>query len=149
MKLLRDVANANQGLRVDNLQPRKEQLWEKMITQLQHAAPHHHRIIVISDFKNISQKAIQELMHRGRHNELQIFHVYDDLETVLPPSNQYTVTTGSDTIEFDSAGNTTRKEYERRFEVRLDRLNTFCVQNLVAFESFSTTDNLDFLSLER
>lgn len=149
LKLLRNVALANQALRVNNIGPSKEDLWDGMITHLQNAAPHHHRIIMISDFKNISQKAIQELMHRGRHNELQVFHVYDELETLLPPSNQYSVTTGSDTIEFDSSGNSTRREYERRFEVRLDRLKTACVQNLVAFESFSTTDNLDFLSLER
>lgn len=149
VKLLRDIATANQALRIGNLQPRKEQQWESMITHLQYAAPHHHRIIVISDFKNISQNAIQALMHRSRHNELQIFHVYDDLETELPPSNQYSVTTRSDTIEFDSTGSSARREYERRFEVRLDRLNTFCVQNLVAFESFSTSENLDFLSIER
>ncbi|MXZ44513.1 MAG: DUF58 domain-containing protein [Gammaproteobacteria bacterium] len=149
VKLLRTVAMANQALRVNKIGPSKEDLWDSMITPLRNAAPHHHRIIVISDFKNIGQKAIQELMHRGRHNELQVFHVYDELETILPPSNQYSVTTRTDTIEFDSSGNTTRREYERRFEIRLDRLKTACVQNLVAFESFSTTENLDFLSLER
>ena len=149
VKLLRDVAIANQALSVTNLQQVKEQLWESMITHLQCAAPHHHRIIVISDFKNISQDAIQELMHRGRHNELQVFHVYDELETNLPPANQYTVTSTSNTIEFDSTGNTTKREYSRRYEVRVDRLKTYCVQNLVAFESLSTTENLDFLSLER
>ena len=149
VKLLRDVAIANQALSVTKLQQVKEQLWESMITHLQCAAPHHHRIIVISDFKNISQDAIQELMHRGRHNELQVFHVYDELETNLPPANQYTVTSTSNTIEFDSTGNTTKREYSRRYEVRVDRLKTYCVQNLVAFESLSTTENLDFLSLER
>ncbi|MXZ56225.1 MAG: DUF58 domain-containing protein [Gammaproteobacteria bacterium] len=149
VKLLRDIAIANQALRVTNLQQAKEQLWENMITHLQCAAPHHHRIIVISDFKNISQDAIQELMHRGRHNELQVFHVYDELEINLPPANQYTVTSVANTIEFDSTGNTTKREYSRRYEVRVDRLKTYCVQNLVAFESLSTTENLDFLSLER
>lgn len=149
VKLLRDVATANQALTVNNLQQTKERLWESMISHLQCAAPHHHRIIVISDFKNISQNAIQELMHRGRHNELQVFHVYDELEVNLPPANQYTVTSTSNTIEFDSTGNTTKREYARRYEVRMDRLKTFCVQNLVAFESLSTTENLDYLSLER
>lgn len=149
VKLLHDVVAANQALRVDNLNPSKEQLWETMVTHLRYAAPHHHRIIIVSDFKNISQQAIQEFMQLGRHNELQIFHVYDELETALPPSNQYTVTTQSNTIEFDSTGNTTRREYERRHEIRVDRLKTFCIQHLVVFESFSTADNLDFLSIEQ
>ena len=149
VKLLYDVVAANRSLRVDNLKRGKEQLWESVVTHLRYAAPNHHRIIVVSDFKNISQQAIQNLMQLGRHNELQIFHVYDELETVLPPSNQYTVTNQSNTIEFDSTGNTTRRDYERRYEIRLDRLKNLCVQNLVAFESFSTADNLDFLSIER
>ena len=149
VKLLHDVATANQALRVNNLHQTKERLWESMISHLQCVAPHHHRIIVISDFKNISQEAIKDLMRRGRHNELQVFHVYDELETNLPPANQYTVTSASNTIDFDSAGNTTKREYSRRYQVRMDRLKAYCVQNLVAFESLSTTEKLDFLSLER
>ena len=149
IKLLSDVVAANQALRIEDLKHNKEKLWETMIAQLRYVAPHHHRIIVISDFKNISQDAIKELMHRSRHNELQVFHVYDELETILPPSNQYTVTNGSNTIEFDSTGNTTRREYERRFEVHMDQLKSLCVENLVMFESFSTIDQLESLSIER
>ena len=149
LKLLQDVVTANHALRVENLSTIKEKIWDSMNTHLRYAAPHHHRIIVISDFKNVSQHAIQELMRQSHHNELRVFHVFDELEAELPPSNQYTVSTQSTMIEFDSTGATTRREYKRRFEIRLNSLKTICAQHLVAFESFSTADNIDFLSVER
>ncbi len=151
LKFLGDVVDANQSLNIQSIsqldQNSKENEWQDMVTQLGSAAPHHHRVIVISDFRNISEPALDQLLGLSRRNDLRLALVYDDIEKSLPPANEYTVSDGTDKIQFDSSFHPLRNQYELRFKLRIDALKEACLSKQIDFSEYSTLDPLDALSL--
>ncbi|MCY4143763.1 MAG: DUF58 domain-containing protein [Gammaproteobacteria bacterium] len=153
VKLLRAIADANVRLKYsENTNPDiqdKSKLWQRALTQLKHVSPAHHRIVAISDFIGMADDEITSLLTRGRHNDLQLVHVYDEIERTLPPSNMYAVTNGTMQIEFHSGRRKLRDEYTKRFGNRLDELRSKCLKHNVMFTSFSTDDDLEPINFGR
>ncbi len=150
VRVLRAIVDANTRLKYsETTRPEsqtKGELWERALSQLQHVTPANHRIFVISDFVGMSQDAINSMLNRGRHNDLQVIHVYDEIERTLPPSNMYAVTNGAQFVEFHSGRRKLRDEYTVRFGNRLDNLRSMCLKHNVMFTSFSTDDDLEALN---
>ena len=147
VKVLQAVVEANAKLNfsqtVGTKPLGKSDLWESVLARLRHVAPAHHRIVVISDFVAMRDNEIQDLLHRGRHNDMQVVHVFDEIERTLPPSNLYAVTDGELQLEFHSGKRFLREEYTSRFSDRVDILRTQCLTHNVMFTSHSTDDDLE------
>ncbi len=147
VKVLRAIVDANNRLNhSETTNPnaiQKHELWKRALSQLKHIAPAHHRIVAIGDFQGMNNDEIVSLLTRGRHNDLQLIHVYDEIERMLPPSNMYAVTNGKQQVEFHSGKRKLRDEYTTRFGNRLDELRSMCLKHNVMFTSFSTDDDLE------
>jgi uncharacterized protein (DUF58 family) len=150
VKVLSAVVDANRKLNVSDSRVRtevnKSERWRSLLLRLRRIAPAHHRIYVVSDFAALEFGAIEELLSRGHHHEMQAIHVYDELEKTLPPSNFYNVTNGISQVMFDSGNQSLRDEYSARFASKIKELRSLCVRNNVSFTSISTDDELDSFS---
>ncbi len=150
VRMLRAIVNANTDLNSQHdtasLRQFKQGLWESMLERLQRVAPSHHRIVVISDLNAVDDHTLNELLSRGRRNDLQVFHVYDEIEQTLPPSNFYSVSNGIVQLSFNSARRSMREEYAQRFSSRVEELRAVCLRHSVQFSSISTDIDLDSIS---
>ena len=153
VKVLRAVVEANNKLSYSqhtntNL-PAQADLWKDVRYRLRRIAPAHHRIVVVSDFIGLEKVDVEGLLNRGFHNDMQIVHVYDEMEATLPPSNLYAVTDGSMHLSFHSGRRAIRDEYARRFDEQVDSLRTMCLNRNVSFRSLSTQDDLEAFDFSR
>ena len=149
VKLLNVIAQSNQKLKLDSQSSlqisSKQDQWNALLFQLNHVLQAHHRITVISDFNGIDGDSIQRLLVRGFRNDMHIVHVFDEIERNLPPSNFYSVTDGGAQLSFDSGQRKLRDEYEQRFELHQNRLQSMCLRFNVNFTSISTDDDLELI----
>ena len=150
VRMLRAIVNANTNLNSDHdtasLRQFKQGLWESILERLQRVAPSHHRIVVVSDLNAVDERTLNELLSRGRRNDLQVFHVFDEIEQTLPPSNFYSVSNGVAQLSFNSARRSLREEYSQRFSQRVEELRSVCLRHGVQFSSISTDIDLDSIS---
>lgn len=141
-RLLLEVANRNQSLQNTDWsgfgKGAQSEIWNPLLAQLQRITPANNRIILISDLLSISQGNFQRFLSRSRHNELNVVHVFDPLERELPPPDVYTVTDGSDFLEFDSSTQTNREKYTDRFDVHRAWCHNRCIEHGVSFMSVAT-----------
>lgn len=147
VKVLSAVVDANRKLNVTDSRVRSEgnknDRWRNLLLRLRRIAPAHHRIFVVSDFSALELDAVEELLSRGHHHEMQAIHVYDEIEKTLPPSNFYNVTNGVSQLMFHSGSQSLRDEYSTRFTLKINELKSLCVRNNVSFTSISTDNDLD------
>lgn len=147
VRVLSAVVEANTKLSVSSVNTESERIksqrWRSLILRLRRVAPVHHRIFIVSDFASLEIGAIEDLLSRGRHHEMQAIHVYDEIEKTLPPANYYNVTNGISQIMFHSGRQSLRDEYSSRFAERTNELKSICIRSNVSFTSISTDDELD------
>ncbi|MYD81263.1 MAG: DUF58 domain-containing protein [Gammaproteobacteria bacterium] len=147
VKVLSAVVNANRKLNVLDSRVRSErnksERWKSLLLRLRRIAPAHHRIFVVSDFAALEIEAVEELLNRGHHHEMQAIHVYDEIERTLPPADFYNVTNGVSHVMFHSGRQSLRDEYSTRFSSKINELRSLCIRSNVSFTSISTDNELD------
>ncbi|MCY3883489.1 MAG: DUF58 domain-containing protein [Gammaproteobacteria bacterium] len=147
VRVLNAIVGANTELNVSrvnsNSKQSKSEAWRKLLLRIRRVASAHHRIFIVSDFASVEFSAIEDLLSRGRHHEMQAIHVYDEIERTLPPANYYNVTNGVSQLMFHSGRRSLRDEYSARFADRTNQLRVVCINNNVSFTSVSTDDELD------
>ena len=108
---------------------------------LRRATPVGHRIVFVSDFEEIAERDLQQLLVLQNHNEISLIHIFDPLEQNLPPSGSYAVTDGSRRVTFSGGNLRNQNKYEERFDTHRIRLEDACQSRGIRFFSISTAED--------
>lgn len=95
-------------------------------------------LFVISDFHDLDNECEQHLFELARHCDLNLCHIYDALETQLPPPANYQVTNGDKRFNLDTASPALRQQFEQQFKDRQEKIRSLCGQLRMGFLSFET-----------
>lgn len=99
-------------------------------------------IFMLSDFREMNDKAISHLANIARHNDIVLIHVSDKIDYELPKSGVYKVSDGHNEISFDSADSKLRERYLQRFIQHLESLETLCRQNRMHLLTLTTDEDV-------
>jgi uncharacterized protein (DUF58 family) len=95
-------------------------------------------LFLISDFRNMDEKAESHLINVARHNDVVLIQVHDPVEADLPPAGVYRVSDGTDDLQLNTTDRKLRREYHQRFEQRQSHLATLCRQHRMYLLPLST-----------
>lgn len=98
-------------------------------------------VFIISDFRNMDEKAYSHLANVARHNDIVLIKITDPIEADLPDSGSYKLTDGKNEVQIQTSSNKTRSEYHQRFTDTNEQLEKFCRQNRIHLVQISTRDN--------
>ncbi|MFT4606572.1 MAG: hypothetical protein ACI9V8_000071 [Urechidicola sp.] len=99
-------------------------------------------IVLISDFRFLTDSCRTHLAHLARHNDVVMLFTHDPLEQALPPSGYYQLTDGESRLAVDSANTASREQYQQRFTSHHQMLEQLCKQLHLLLIDVSTTSNL-------
>jgi len=104
------------------------------------------RIFLISDFRPLNDAWREAFSALARHNEVVAVQIYDELEAELPPADRYSVTDGTNRLQFHAGDGQLRTNYRNRFAEHEQTLQKLCGSTGVRYRAQSTADpvgNLD------
>ncbi len=99
-------------------------------------------IVLMSDFRFLTESCRTHLAHLARHNDVVMLFTHDPLEQALPASGYYQLTDGESRLGVDSANATSRDQYQQRFAAHHQMLEQLCQQLHLLLIDVSTTSNL-------
>jgi len=99
-------------------------------------------ILLISDFRGLDDTAESHLFQLARHNDVMLVYIYDPLEAQLPPAGYYRVSDARFTKSIDTSDARVRREYLRRHEEHMQRINRIARCNHIYFLPLCTADDL-------
>jgi uncharacterized protein (DUF58 family) len=108
------------------------------LLRLRHVARHGCLVILISDFNGLDHAAEQHLRALAQHNEVLAIHIFDPLESELPPPDHYAFSDGRHIHNLWTSDPAARERYRREFQVRSEQLATLCRQHGIGWLSMST-----------
>ena len=85
-------------------------------------APGGSRVVVLSDFAGLGDKAAGRLERLGARCRLALVAVHDPLERELPPPGRYPLGAGGETLVLSTGGSRRRAAYRARFDEHRERL---------------------------
>lgn len=110
---------------------------EQALARLRRVAKPGSLIFLISDFRNLGDKAQSHITQLARHNDIVMFFIFDILEKQLPATGQYLVQHHGKKMLF-AAGKENQQDYQQHFSERLDRLKSFARKHGISFIECST-----------
>ncbi|MDX2504924.1 MAG: DUF58 domain-containing protein [Gammaproteobacteria bacterium] len=99
-------------------------------------------VLLASDFKNTNEEITKHIRHIARHNDLLMTHIYDPLETELPPPGQYGISNGEQYQLLDTRNTSLRKSFQALFQNKVEEMEQFCLHNQIHLISLATNDNV-------
>ena len=99
-------------------------------------------VLLASDFIQINEARLKHIRYIARHNDLLMTHIFDSLETQLPPPGQYGISNGQDHQSIDTRDKTLRQSFHRLFQKKADDIEQFCLKNRVHLINLATHDNV-------
>lgn len=99
-------------------------------------------IVLMSDFRFLSDNCRTHLAHLARHNDVVMLFIHDPLEQALPPSGYYQITDGESRLAIDSSNTASRDQYQQRFITHQQMLEQLCQQLQLLLIDVSTTSNV-------
>ena len=99
-------------------------------------------VVLLSDFRDVDERSELHLSQLARHNDVVMFFIYDELESMLPPAGLYRVGNGNETVTLDTTTAAARDAYHQRFIERRDGLQALCRRHGICFIPCSTTQPL-------
>jgi len=98
-------------------------------------------VFMISDFREMNEKAYSHLANVARHNDIVLIKITDPIEIELPSSGSYKLTDGTNELQIQTSNKKIKNEYHLRYANQNDRLEKFCRQNRIHLIQISTSDN--------
>ncbi len=94
-------------------------------------------VFIISDFNDFDEEAAKQLSNLGKHTDLTLFQVVDDLENELPVLGRVPISDGENkrTIRL---GNKLKEAYQQQLEERHQLLNNAVLRSRARFAKVST-----------
>jgi len=113
---------------------------DQALARLRRVAKPGSLIFLISDFRNLGEKAQSHITQLSRHNDIVMFFIYDTLEKKLPEQGQYLIQHLDKKILFSSSKNN-QQNYLQHFNQRLQSLKEFARKHSISFIECSTEQN--------
>ncbi len=98
-------------------------------------------IFMISDFRDVNEKAFAHIANISRNNDIIMVKISDPIESELPVSGTYRLTDGVKELQIQTSSNKTREQYHQRYLTHQNQLERFCRQHRIHLIDISTDDN--------
>lgn len=98
-------------------------------------------IFLLSDFRNLDETAISQIVTLSRHNEIVMIFIYDQLESMLPSAGQYRVSDGHEEVLLETFDKQRVAKYHQRFSEHKQTLQQLARRNRLHFITCSTEDD--------
>ena len=99
-------------------------------------------VFIVSDFHDLNNNCERHLFELARHGNLNFCHVYDDIETALPPPSLYAVTDGQHQTMLDSSNTQLRQRFVDAFSRRSQHLRKLSEQLSAGLLLFNSSDSV-------
>ncbi len=99
-------------------------------------------VFIVSDFHDLDSSCERHLFELARHGNLNFCHVYDNIETELPPPSLYAVTDGQQRTMLDSSNKQLRQQFVDAFSQRSQHLRKLSEQLSAGLLPFNSADNV-------
>ena len=99
-------------------------------------------VFIVSDFHDLDSDCERHLFELARHGNLNFCHVYDNIETELPPPSLYAVTDGQQRTMLDSSNKQLRQQFVDAFNERSQHLRKLSEQLSAGLLPFNSADNV-------
>jgi uncharacterized protein (DUF58 family) len=99
-------------------------------------------VFIVSDFHDLDSGCERHLFELARHGNLNFCHVYDNIETELPPPSLYAVTDGQQRTLLDSSNKQLRQQFVDAFNERSQHLRKLSEQLSAGLLPFNSADNV-------
>ena len=99
-------------------------------------------VFIVSDFHDLDNNCERHLFELARHGNLNFCHVYDDIETELPPPSLYAVTDGQHQTMLDSSNTQLRQRFVDAFSQRSQHLRKLSEQLSAGLLLFNSADSV-------
>jgi uncharacterized protein (DUF58 family) len=97
---------------------------------------------IVSDFHDLNASCERHLFELARHANLNLCHVYDSIETELPPPSLYAVSDGQQQTMLDTRNDKLRQRFADAFVQRGQTLRKLSEQLSAGLLPFDTSDNV-------
>jgi len=105
-------------------------------------------IFMISDFRDMNEKAFSQLAGLSRNNDIILIIISDPVEISLPVAGNYRLSNGIKELQIQTTSQKTRSAYHQRYLTRSDLIKNFCRQHRIHLINISTQDNATATLLE-
>ncbi len=99
-------------------------------------------ILFASDFIQMNEACLKHIRYIARHNDLLITHIFDSLETQLPPPGQYGISNGLQHQSIDTRDNALRDSFHELFQTKMNEIEQFCIKNRIHLINLATHDKV-------
>ncbi len=99
-------------------------------------------VLLASDFNHMNPARLKHIQYIARHNDLLITHIFDSLETQLPPPGQYWISNGQQQQLIDTGNNSLRQSFHQLFQNKADKIEQLCLQNHIHLINLATHDKV-------
>ena len=99
-------------------------------------------VFIVSDFHDLNASCERHLFELARHANLNFCHVYDSIETELPPPSLYAVSDGQQQTILDTRNDKLRQRFADAFLKRGQTLRKLSEQLAAGLLPFDTADNV-------
>ena len=99
-------------------------------------------LFLISDFRELDDKARSHIINLSRQNNLVLIHIFDPFEAMLPTSGQYKVSNGDNEVSLNAGNKKLHSVYQSRFAAHQEKMKRLCRQHRMHWISISTEDNV-------
>ncbi len=99
-------------------------------------------IFMISDFRDLNEKALAHIANIARNNDIIMLNISDPVEVNLPTSGTYKLTDGVKELQIQTSSKKTREEYHQRYLSHSRQIESFCRKNRIHLINISTDDNV-------
>ena len=115
---------------------------ENAVARLRSVAHPGSLIFMISDFRDMTEKALSHLANLSRHNDVVLLRITDPFEQALPDIGVLRFSDGSDERQLDTHVKATRESYHQRAVVSEERLTRFSRKHGIHLVPLSTVDDV-------
>jgi uncharacterized protein (DUF58 family) len=113
----------------------------KALARLQRIARPGSLIYLLSDFRQLDDNAMSQINRLGRHNDLVMIYIYDQLEMRLPDAGHYRISNGRDELLIDTHDKQLVACHRSRFAEHTRRLEQVAGKNRIKLLTCTTEDN--------
>ncbi|MCW8929382.1 MAG: DUF58 domain-containing protein [Gammaproteobacteria bacterium] len=99
-------------------------------------------VLLASDLIQMNEARLKHIRYIARHNDLLITHIFDSLETQLPPPGRYGISNGHQHQSIDTRDSSLRYSFHQLFQTKSDEIEQFCLQNRIHLINLATHDNV-------
>ncbi len=142
LKMIKYLSEFSMGEGRDETATVKKKDAAHALNRLLHVARPGNLIYLISDFRYIGKAFESTLTRLSRHNELELIHIYDPLESQLPGAGYFRVTDGATEIEINAFDSEARQHYQQRFDQHRQQLQDLCKKTRTRYVPLSTAQDL-------